>query len=99
MKYIVDKCHKFGVKKYIKMIYATRVSLEVLDEIHDERSIFVLVMVLYIWMIETLEWCTFMKTFSISYYQVKIFNNIISCLNCNFVMYPLPWTIWTEVRP
>lgn len=35
MKYIVDKCRKFGMKKILKsgLVYTTRVSLEVLDKI------------------------------------------------------------------
>ena len=35
MKYIVNKCRKFGMKKILKsgLVYTTRVSLEVLDKI------------------------------------------------------------------
>ena len=42
MKNVVDRFCKFGVKNIIKfsLVYSTRVSLEVLDKIHKERSSF-----------------------------------------------------------
>ena len=69
IKYMVDKCHKFGVKKILisGLVFTTRVTLEVLEKIHEKLLL----------IIETLEGYIFVKTISIYYNQVKRFYVII----------------------
>ena len=89
MKYIVDKCREVDVKNILKscLVYTTRVSLEVLDKIHEERSIFVLVLVVYILIIvlHLYEDILFLLQSG-----KKVLFDVISYLNCNFVMHPRP---------
>ena len=42
IKYMVDKCRKFGVKNILisGLVFTTRVSLEVLGKIHEKRHAF-----------------------------------------------------------
>ena len=42
IKYMVDKCRKFGVKNILisGLVFTTRVSLEVLEKIHEKFSTF-----------------------------------------------------------
>ena len=62
---MVDKCNKFGVKNILSgLIFKTRVSLEVLEKIHEKRNTFCFGYGL-IYVTETLEGYIFVKTFSI----------------------------------
>ena len=47
IKYMIDNCRKFDGKKIFisGLVYTTRVSLEVLEKIHEKFILFVLVMV------------------------------------------------------
>ena len=42
IKYVVDKCHKFGVKNILisGLVFTTRVSLEVLLKVHEKLHAF-----------------------------------------------------------
>ena len=46
-EYMVNKCRKSGVKNILiaGLVFITRVSLEVLEKIHEKLHVFVLVMV------------------------------------------------------
>ena len=46
-EYMVNKCRKSGVKNIliVGLVFITRVSLEVLEKIHEKFHVFVLVMV------------------------------------------------------
>ena len=91
-------CRKFDVRYILKsgLVYATRVSLEVLDKIHEEHSIFVLVTIVYIFIIVLHLFKDILHLLQSG--ENILFDDIISYLNCNFVMLPLPRKTWAEIR-
>ena len=93
IKDVVDKCCKFVVKNILNfgLVYTTRVSLEVQGKINKEQSIFCFSYGrIYI---------DNKNTRVVHFYENILyllqsgenilFDNIISYLNCNFVLHPL----------
>ena len=99
IKYMVDKCRKFGVKNILisGLVFTTRVSLEVLEKIHEKLHAFCSSYGLtYIdnRNIRGVHLCQDNLHLLQSGKKI-LFNNFISYLNSNFLMYPHPSQTWT----
>ena len=79
IKYMVDKCRRFGVKSISisSLVFTTRVSLEVLEKIHEKLSTFCSGYGLIYIDNRNIRGYIFVKTISTYYNQVKRFYLII----------------------
>ena len=99
IKYMVDKYCKFGVKSILisGLVFTTRISLEVLEKIHEKHHTFCFSYGLtYIdnRNIRGVHICQDNLHLLQSGKKI-LFNNFISYLNSNFLMYPRPSQTWT----
>ena len=99
IKHIVDKCRKFGVKNISisGLVFTTRVSLEVLEKVHKKLHAFCASYGLtYIDDRNIREVHLCQDNLHLLQSGKKIlFNNFISYLNSNFLMYSHPSQTWT----
>ena len=99
IKYMADKCHKFGEKNILisGFVFTTRISLEVLEKIHEKLHAFCSSYGLtYIdnRNIRGVHLCQDNLHLLQSGKKI-LFNNFISYLNSNFLMYPHHSQTWT----
>ena len=99
IKYMVDKCHKFGVKNILisRLVFITRVSLEALQKIHEKLHTFCSSYgLIYIdnRKIRGVHLCQDNLHLLQSGKKI-LFNNFISYLNGNFLMCPQSSQTWT----
>ena len=99
IKYVVDKCRKFCVKNILisGLVFTTRVSLEVLEKILEKLQTFCCSngpIFIDIRNIRGVHLCQDNLHLLQSGKKI-LFNNFISYLNGNFLMYPHPSQTWT----
>ena len=96
---MVDTCRKFGVKNILisGLVFTTRVSLEMLQEIHEKLHTFCSSYgLIYIdnRNIRGVHLCQDNLHLLQSGKKI-LFNNFVSYLNSSFLMYPHPSQTWT----
>ena len=99
IKYVVDKCGKFRVKNILisGLVFTTRVSLEVLEKILEKLQTFCCSngpIFIDTRNIRGVHLCQDNLHLLQSGKKI-LFNNFISYLNSNFLMYPHPSQTWT----
>ena len=99
IKYVVDKCHKFGVKNILisGLVFTTRVSLEVLEKIHEKLHAFCSSYGLIYIDNRNIRWGVHLCQDNLHLLQSDkkiLLNNFVSFLNSNFLMDKHPSQTW-----
>ena len=100
IKYMVNKCRKFGVKNILisGVVFTARVSLEVLEKIHENLSTFCCgygLIGIDNRNIREVHLCQHNLCNLLQSSKKVLCNNFISYLNSNFLMHPHPLQTWT----